>query len=440
MKSIISMANKKKIFAMPIIAVLVLSVTVFSYSEAETIDELAGTGQDEETQKKIEELEEKAEKYREIIEVKQKQQESLSNQISIMNANIYQVETEISANKQKIEALNTDISRKQTEIRDKEETILSQKKLIADLLKVFYENQHQNILAVFLSSGKFDPFLSQKDQLAQTGDKIREILENVRSLKEKLEEEKKSLEGDRAKLTELHLDLQDKNQNLENNKTQKQILLTQTQGEEERYKKLLEKVEEQKLELLNIDELYLASGLSVDDFKKPPSSLNASLSWFYSQKDSSWANTTIGNSKSKLKDWGCAVAAVAMVFTKHKDAITPKTLAKEPIFSWDLIKWPSESLPSGKVEIDSHGFYHGNISWSAVEDAIEDGNPVIVYIKRTKGGGHYVVIHNKDKKSGDYVVHDPYFGPNLYLSTSRALVGSMGSSSSTVIDQMIIYE
>ena len=64
--------------------------------------------------------------------------------------------------------------------------------------------------------------------------------------------------------------------------------------------------------------------------------------------------------------------------------------------------------------------------------------PVIVFIKKTKGGGgHYVVIHNKDSK--DYVVHDPYFGANLYLGTSKALMGAMSPASGTVLDQAIIY-
>ena len=434
------MAHTKKnnrIFLLISVVVLTVFVSMYSYSKAEPIDNLEDSEEDSETQKKIEELEKKAQTYREIIEVKQKQQESLNNQISLMNANIYKVETEIEINKRKIEEFNAQISRKQVEIRDKEETILSQKKLLGDLLKIFYEYQQQNVLAILLSNETFEPFMSEKDKLAQTGSKIREILGSVKSLKQKMEEEKVELERNKNELTELHLDLSEKNSYLESNKSQKTVLLTQTQGEEARYQKLLERVEAQKLELLSIDELYATSGLSADDFDKPDKKYHASTAWFYLQQDPKWADTTIGNSKSLLKDYGCAIASVAMVFTKQGESITPKSLAKQPIFSWDLIAWPGEWE---SLSFSPYGSRHGNINWSAVDSEIKKGNPAIVYIGKSGGkGGHYVVVHNKDSK-GRYVVHDPYFGPNLFLDTSRALVGAMGTKTATFMDQMIIYK
>jgi len=82
---------------------------------------------------------------------------------------------------------------------------------------------------------------------------------------------------------------------------------------------------------------------------------------------------------------------------------------------------------------------HGNINWSKINSEIAGGHPVIVYIKKTNGGGgHYVVVTGKDSK--DYIVHDPYFGANLYLGTSKALVGKIGTDSKVIVDQMIIYE
>jgi len=389
----------------------------------------------------IEECDKVGQVYKQIIEIKQKTANSLNNQISSMNNNIVQLQTEIEKNKDKIENLSEQIERKSTEIDFQEDSISSQKKLLGGLVKLFYEQQQQNVLATFLTDENIQPFMSNKDSLSQTSVKIRELLENMKALKQKTEEEKEVLEKNKEEVSILHADLKDKNSDIEDAKESKTILLTKTQGEEAKYQKLLEKVEKQKLELMNLDELYLASGISVSEFNKPPSSLNASTSWYYSQKDSSWANTKIGNSKSLMKDYGCAVASLAMVFTEHGDKITPKTLAKKPIFSWDLIAWPSNSMPDGKVKMSSYGFSHGNVSLSIIDNEIKKGNPVIVYIKKTSGsGGHYVVIHNKDKKEGDYVVHDPYFGANLYLKTSMALVGKLGINSGTKLDQMIIYK
>jgi len=91
------------------------------------------------------------------------------------------------------------------------------------------------------------------------------------------------------------------------------------------------------------------------------------------------------------------------------------------------------------VTLSSSGKSHGNIDWLIIDAQIAKGNPVIVYIGKTKGsGGHYVVIHHK-ASDGQYIVHDPYFGPNIFLNTTRALVGAMGVDSSTTTNQMIIY-
>ena len=48
-----------------------------------------------------------------------------------------------------------------------------------------------------------------------------------------------------------------------------------------------------------------------------------------------------------------------------------------------------------------------------------------------------MVIHHKDD-NGKYVVHDPYWGPNIFLDSTRENIGVLYGSS-TSIDQMIIY-
>jgi hypothetical protein len=105
------------------------------------------------------------------------------------------------------------------------------------------------------------------------------------------------------------------------------------------------------------------------------------------------------------------------------------------MFYYDLIEWPGSWDPSITLASSNS---HGNVSWSTIDSQIKGNHPVIVHINKTSGGGgHYVVITGKDSK--DYIVHDPYFGPNIYLGTSKSLVGKIGKDSATRIDQMIIY-
>jgi hypothetical protein len=84
---------------------------------------------------------------------------------------------------------------------------------------------------------------------------------------------------------------------------------------------------------------------------------------------------------------------------------------------------------------------HGGINWFTVDREVARGNPVIVYIKAGSKGGHYVVIHHKNS-DGRYVVHDPYFGANIYLDSSMKLLSALYNVTITKnsIDQMIIYK
>jgi len=415
--------NKKIIFLG--LAIFVLSGFIFfQYAKA-----------DDKTQK-IKDLEEKSKIYQQIIDIKQKQEATLSNQVELLEAEVGKMESETEAKKDEIDELNSKITQLEKQIDEAEKSIELQKKILADLLQVYYENEgQQDVISAFLSDKNLSSFMSQNDRMVQVGDKTNEILKNIKSLKENLTGEKKSVEDKKKEITDLFYELQEKSSELQDKKDQKEALIAQTQGEQAKYEKLLARVEEQKQELLNIDEL--GSGLSAASYPKPPSSAYASTGWYYSQKDSRWGDQKIGNTRTLMKNYGCAVTAVSMVFTFHGDLITPGSLAKKKIFSSDLINWPSSSF-GGKVSM-SGGYSHGNINWSTVDSELKKKNPVIVYIKKTKGGGgHYVVIHTK-MSNGKYVVHDPYWGSNLYLDTSKALVGLLSPSSGTKIDQMIIY-
>jgi len=225
---------------------------------------------------------------------------------------------------------------------------------------------------------------------------------------------------------------------LDGEQTTKEQLLADTNGEEQKYQQLLQRVEQQKQGLLgDIDELsqQKSSDLAAVEatLKKPKSGL-ASTSWYFNQRDSRWGDQGIGYSNTLMKSYGCAVTAVAMVFNYHGENINPGTLAKQPIFSHDLIVWPKSWKGINLASSNAHG----NIDWNVIDTEIKNKNPVIVFVRSTKrGAGHYVVIHDKDK-NGDYVVHDPYWGANIFLSSTRAYVGALYGSGTTV-DQMIIY-
>ena len=246
------------------------SISSISNSDSEISDE---------TQQKLDELKRKAEVYRQIIEIKQKQGESLSNQLSIADSNIQEVQARIDLGLQQVEDLNSQIIRIENQIKEKNALIESQKKLLANILQSYYEINQAGLITAYLSNSNIASFMVTKDQMAQTGDRIRELVDSITKIKNDLSAQSAELDEKKGKIVDTNQKLKDQIANLGNVKEQKETLLSQTQGEEARYRKLLENIEAQKQELLDIDQFFAASGLSADSYPKPDSKYFASIKW-----------------------------------------------------------------------------------------------------------------------------------------------------------------
>jgi len=391
-----------------------------------------------EKQQQIEDLEQKAENYRQMIELNQNKAQTLGNQIKLMEGQISSLERDVASIQQKIESTEQDIGSLSTQIDTKKKDIEGQKIVLGQLLQAYYENDQDTLAEMLLKNSSFSEFMNQTEYISQTGSKVDEILSSITDAKNTLEGAKKQFEAKNEQQKEQRGSITQKKIALDEEQLSKEQLLADTNGEEQKYQQLLARVEQQKQGLLgDIEELsqQKSSDLAAVEatLKKPKSGL-ASTSWYFNQRDSRWGDQGIGYSNTLMKSYGCAVTAVSMVFNYHGENINPGTLAKQPIFSHDLIVWPKSW--KGTTLASSTG--HGNIDWNVVDREIQNKNPVIVFVKATKrGAGHYVVVHDKDK-NGDYVVHDPYWGANIFLSSTKAYVGALYGSG-VVVDQMIIY-
>ncbi|EKE11678.1 MAG: hypothetical protein ACD_15C00037G0007 [uncultured bacterium] len=389
--------------------------------------------------KKCEAYDKKAKSYCDLIEIKSKTGVTIQNQLNLYNAQQEKTEKELKQTQEKVKTTGEKIDDLDKEIREKEKTIKYQQTLLTGLIQSYYEYNQEGVLQIVLLKESFSNFFDQNDRVEQASSKVNDVLRNIQETKNELEKEYEEIAQKKRESEELKKELEEKQEKLEYNEQQKKALLVQTKGEEQKYRELLARVEQQKMELFdfssaaNSDELIA----SVSSYPKPDNKYWAS-SWYFSQRDSKWGNQAIGNSKTLMSGYGCAVTSLAMVFKKNGASVDPGKMAKQPIFSYDLIKWPGSWSPGIKL---ASSIAHSGVNWSTVSSEISKGNLVIVYIRKTNGkGGHYVVIHNYDKSKKEYVVNDPYFGSNLYLSTSKSLVGKIGVDSGVVLDQMIIYK
>jgi peptidoglycan hydrolase CwlO-like protein len=429
----------KKIFSFLIITTFICG-NIFYIENATAI-----TDDDEEkledAQDELEKLDEKAAAYEKIILLKKKEQTLLGQKINNLNSEIQKTKKSIQENIKTIDELNAQIESLTEEIIENGKLIKVQKDLLSKVLRSYHESDAGFYAKIIMNVKTFAGFSGERDRLSQTSDKITEITSSLKALQKELEEKETLLIDKKNKLIDERDELESKNAKLNSVKVEKNTILVQTRGDEVKYQSKLAKIEEQKQELLgDIDSLYNDNFAEISEFAKgldKPTSGLASTSWYYSQKDSRWANKSIGNSSSKMKDYGCAISAVSMVFTYHGEKINPGTLCKKPIFSWDLISWPG----SWNGLTLSSSIAHSGVNWNTIDREVKKGNPVVVFIDAKRGAGHYVVIHGKDKK-GKYVVHDPYWGPNIYLDSTVELLSKLYkvSISSRSINQMILYK
>ncbi len=360
-----------------------------------------------------------------------------NNQYRLYSLKVDTAERDLNNIQKEYERNQLELKKLEKELEKKDKEIKQFKEQLKKNLVVYQQNDDNFKIKILSSKNDITSLLNQSEYLRRLFEEINEKIATIKNDKKEIEIKKQKIEESKEKIEDNKKDLLKKKEALEQQKRIKKDFLIKTQGDENKYKALLAHIEEQKKKLFNFSAVSSATKESVKEIqrnaKKPKSGL-ASTSWYYAQDDNKWGNKTIGFSKTLMKDYGCAVTALSMVFTKNGEKINPGKLAKKPLFYRDLIVWPNTW---GKLKLTS-GRNHGNISWKTIDKKLKKKIPVVVFIRSRSGAGHYVVIHHKDK-NGKYVVHDPLFGANIYLETSKKLISSIYKSG-VVVDQMIIYE
>ncbi len=384
---------------------------------------------------------EKLDKYKDKVEKKLKtttqQKNILSSQVKLYDLKVSRAERDLANIEKEYKRNESELKRLQKELSKKDEEMAYLKKQLRKTLIDYERNKEDFKIKLLSSDSDVTALMSKSEYLNKLSKQIKEKVATIKKEKDEIKEREEKIKTTKEEMLKNKKELKQQKESLESQKRIKNDFLQKTQGDENKYKELLSRIEEQKRKLMNLSMVSTGTKQSINEIKKSakkPKDGLASTSWYYAQDDSRWGNKTIGFSRSLLKDYGCAVTSLSMVFTKEDKKIKPDKLAKKPLFYQDLIVWPNSW---GKLKLTS-GRSHGNISWKTIDKKLKKKIPVIVFIKSRSGAGHYVVIHHKTKK-GKYVVHDPLFGANIYLDTSKKLISAIYKSG-VVIDQMIIYE
>lgn len=227
-----------KLLKIYLISLLFLIIPLFS--QGADVDQLR-----RDLEKQIQEKQTEINQYQDKIEENQEAAQSLKTEIQILENQIDRIWAEISQIDLVIEKSNLDIQEIDGQIDQLETRISQQKDLLAGYIRAVAYTDQETLLEVVLKNEKFSDFFDQLNALESVQEEIQSILEAINSLKDKLSEQRGDLERERQEQCRLKsLQLVKKN-SVESKQYQKEDLLDQTKGEEQRYQQLVQGAEKE---------------------------------------------------------------------------------------------------------------------------------------------------------------------------------------------------
>ncbi len=328
-----------------LIALLLLPLVLFSVAGNAVV-----SAQDEPTEEdleKVEDILDNIKKYEEKIKKLQGEANTLSREIESFNTqiNLTQLKIQNSINKiaeteEKIQRLSGDIDKLKDRIEIIVERIEYQQNVLKERIRERYKTRETSPVMILFGTDTLENLVKKAAYLRVMEIQDSKVLTQMRDTKKTYQKQKGLFEDKKEEEEQLQAQLIQEKANLdayryelEAKKAEKDRLLDVTQNDEEKYQDMLAEAKE---ELESYSAFVVSSGLGIIG----PNGLGGGKDgWYYSQRDSRWANEYIGSSSYTVYQSGCLVSAVAMVHKYYGHGMDPGELAdKDQYYFWGNIK------------------------------------------------------------------------------------------------------
>lgn len=236
-------------------------VSALTEAEQDAIDDLEKEQKKKEQQKKA---------FEQIVDLKKRQGEVLSGQLATIETQTERLEREIRENQTALSEVERNLRDTEAGIAEKERFILREREILSGLIREYYAAISDGAHVLF-SIGENDSFpMKREDWLSETSGRISTMLRSLDETKQALLSSKKDLDEKKTAADTLQSQLDQRNSYLEGARQNKTALLVKTQGEQQKYTKLVRTLEEELKDLEN-EINNLESGLigSIDLGKIP---------------------------------------------------------------------------------------------------------------------------------------------------------------------------
>lgn len=326
--------------------------------------------------------------------------DTLASQIKYMNSQMYLTELEITNNTTQIAQLKTEIASLGTRIEELDTTLTNVSISVNIKIEETYKQQkNATTIQTFFNAGNLPSLLRSMQYLQKTQKNDRNLLLRVQDTKVNFQEQKILREEKEVELARLTEKLEQYKVDLGQQQAEKRRLLDATQNDEAVYQQILSRAQAQ---LAGFTAFTSSAGGGITSFG------SGSNGWYYTQRDPSWGNITLPGSSSSVMVAGCAVTSVAMVCKSYGQSVNPATIANNPsnFIGGDLWNWAFSCSGKGQSWISP--------TQENVRSYVDRNIPVILrLVAPSVSGLHFVVAWKWDSGANDFIIHDPYYGPDL---------------------------
>ncbi|MFZ2150303.1 MAG: peptidoglycan DD-metalloendopeptidase family protein [Minisyncoccia bacterium] len=228
----------KKQFSFLFLAVLLLGMTPFLFSYAETADEI----RDKINQRSadIAEVEKQIKAYQAELNSLGKQKDSLSVSIKELDITKKKLGADISLTQNKIAKTNLQIQNLSSDIGDKESSIKTNTDSIKLEIRKINELEDNTFLETMLSNDDFTVIWNDVDNIMTVREVMRDHISDLKETKTVLEDTRQVTIEAKNELTRLKNQLSDQQKIVVQNANEKNKLLAQTKNSEANYQKLVQ--------------------------------------------------------------------------------------------------------------------------------------------------------------------------------------------------------
>lgn len=330
---------------------------------------------------------------------------TLQSAINIINGQIRVQSIKIQQTVAEINSLEKEI----TELSERIEGLgISLDRLSGILIERIRESYKQSRLPYknnIFAADSFNSFVSQYRYVNVAQEQTLDIMKKTELQRLTYNQQKELKETKQAEVEQKRKELQSQKNVLDSQKASKDELLKQTKNNESIYQ---QKLAEATAELNSLKAFSSSKSGSVLPKQNSPDG------WYFSQRDQRWASSTIGSSNMTIMEVGCLISSTAMIKKKFGENVNPLTIASNNSYffsntAYILRPWPT---PGG------YHYQYNSYSQSTLDSRLNE-NPVIVKLSAGPYGSHFIVI--KEKRDGNYIMHDPWEGYDKNFSDFYSL-------------------